>query len=84
MHKEARLPSGNPPEPMRGSALVAFQLLVFPHGPLDQNPIKHPEAKQQPARRFADWLVSPEGQAAIGAYKINGEQLFHASADAPK
>lgn len=48
------------------------------------DPIKHPEAKQQPARRFADWLVSPEGQAAVGAYKINGEQLFHPSADAPK
>jgi len=48
------------------------------------DPIRHPEAKQTPARRFADWLVSPEGQAAIGAYKINGEQLFHASADAPK
>src|SRR5205085_7282439 len=46
--------------------------------------IKHPEAKQQPARRFADWLVSPEGQAAIDAYKTNGEQLFHPSADAPK
>jgi len=26
MHKEARLPSGNPSEPMRGSALMAFQL----------------------------------------------------------
>jgi len=48
------------------------------------DPQKHPEAKQQPARRFADWLASLEGQAAIGAYKINGEQLFHPSAAAPK
>jgi tungstate transport system substrate-binding protein len=48
------------------------------------NPKKHPEAKQEPARRFADWLASPEGQAAIGVYKVNGEQLFHPSADAPK
>jgi tungstate transport system substrate-binding protein len=48
------------------------------------DPQKHPQAKQQPARRFADWLVSPEGQAAIGAYKSNGEQLFHPSAAAPK
>jgi len=45
---------------------------------------KHPEAKHQPARRFADWLASPEGQAAIGAYKVKGEQLFHPSAAAPK
>jgi hypothetical protein len=27
MDKEARLPSGNPPEPVGGSALVAFQLI---------------------------------------------------------
>jgi tungstate transport system substrate-binding protein len=46
--------------------------------------VKHPDAKHEPARRFADWLASPEGQAAIGGYKVNGEQLFHPSADAPK
>jgi len=48
------------------------------------DPQKHPQAKQQPARRLADWLASLEGQAAIGAYKINGEELFHPSAAAPK
>jgi len=48
------------------------------------DPKKHPEAKQEPARRFADWLASPEGQAAIGPYGVNGEQLFHPSAAAPK
>jgi tungstate transport system substrate-binding protein len=48
------------------------------------DPKKHPQTKQQPARRFADWLVSPDGQAAIGAYRIKGEQLFHPSANAPK
>jgi tungstate transport system substrate-binding protein len=48
------------------------------------DPKKHPEAKQGPARRFADWLASPQGQAAIGAYQVNGEQLFHPSAAAPK
>jgi tungstate transport system substrate-binding protein len=48
------------------------------------DPRKHPEAKQMPARRFADWLASAEGQAPIGAYELNGEQLFHPSAAAPK
>lgn len=48
------------------------------------DPKKHPEAKQQLARRFADWLASPDDQAAIGAYKVKGEQLFHPSAAAPK
>jgi tungstate transport system substrate-binding protein len=48
------------------------------------NPAKHPVPKQALARRFAKWLVSPEGQAAIGAYKVKGDQLFHPSAAAPK
>ena len=48
------------------------------------DPQKHPEAKQLPARRFADWLASAAGQAAIGAYELNGEQLFHPSATDPK
>jgi len=48
------------------------------------NPAKHPVPKQALARRFAQWLVSPEGQAAIGAYKVEGEQLFHPSAATPK
>jgi len=48
------------------------------------NPAKHPVPKQALASRFAQWLVSPEGQAAIGEYKVDGEQLFHPSATAPK
>ena len=48
------------------------------------DPKKHPEAKQGPARRLADWLASPDGQAAIGAYEVNGEELFHPSAASPK
>jgi ABC-type tungstate transport system permease subunit len=31
-----------------------------------------------------DWLVSSAGQAAIGAYLKQGQQLFHPSADRPK
>jgi tungstate transport system substrate-binding protein len=48
------------------------------------NPEKHPVPKQALAKRFAEWLMSPGGQAAIGAYKMDGEQLFHPSAAAPK
>jgi tungstate transport system substrate-binding protein len=48
------------------------------------DPINHPDAKEEPARRLADWLSSADGQAAIGAYAVDGEQLFHPSADAPK
>jgi len=35
-------------------------------------------------QRFIDWLVSAAGQAAIGGYRIAGEQLFFPNADAPE
>ncbi len=34
-------------------------------------------------RRFVDWLVSAEGQAAISSYRIGGEQLFFPNARHP-
>jgi tungstate transport system substrate-binding protein len=48
------------------------------------DPVKHPDAKHEAACRLREWLVSPAGQAAIGAYTVHGEQLFHPSAAAPK
>jgi tungstate transport system substrate-binding protein len=43
------------------------------------DPKRHPEAQHAAATRLADWLLSADGQAAIGAYEICGEQLFHPS-----
>src|SRR5262249_61705014 len=51
MHKGRRLPWGTPPEPMGRSALMAFQLLVFPPGPFD------PNASQDLAGRIQRRLV---------------------------
>lgn len=48
------------------------------------DPVKHPDAKHEAARRLRDWFVSPTGQSAIGAYTVLGEQLFHPSAAEPK
>ena len=45
------------------------------------NPQTHPQAKQAPAHRFAAWLSSAEGQAAIGSYTMAGQRLFHPEAD---
>jgi tungstate transport system substrate-binding protein len=45
------------------------------------DPKLHPQAKQEPARRFAAWLASAEGQAAIGGYMIGGQRLFHPESD---
>ena len=82
-YRRASLRGGLPGHP-RPARIEGDPRLLNRYDVILLDPIKHPEAKQQPAHRFADWLVSPEGQAAIDAYKINGEQLFHPSADAPK
>lgn len=44
------------------------------------NPARHAHVKEKEARAFIDWVVSPEGQAAIADYKIEGEQLFFPNA----
>ena len=46
------------------------------YGVMLVNPEKHPHVKKDLGQKFIDWLVSPAGQAAIAAYKIEGEQLF--------
>lgn len=46
------------------------------YGVMLVNPQKHSHVKRELGQAFIDWLVSPEGQAAIAAYRINGEQLF--------
>jgi len=50
------------------------------YGVMVVNPARHPHVKQALAQGFADWVVSPAGQASIAAYKINGEQLFFPNA----
>ena len=45
------------------------------------DPIRHPDAKQVPATRLAEWLGSSEGQGAIANYTKNGQKLFHPEAD---
>lgn len=41
------------------------------------NPARHPHVKAQAGQRFIDFLLSREGQRAIAAYTLDGEQLFH-------
>ena len=54
--------------------------LFNPYGVMVVNPARHPHAKAALAQGFADWLVSPAGQAVIASYKIGGEQLFFPNA----
>jgi tungstate transport system substrate-binding protein len=57
------------------------QRLLNQYGVMLVNPRLHPSVKRADGQAFVDWLVSPEGQNAIAAYKINGEQLFFPDAD---
>ena len=50
------------------------------YGVMVVNPARHPHVKAALAQQFADWVVSPAGQAAIAGYKIGGEQLFFPNA----
>jgi tungstate transport system substrate-binding protein len=52
-------------------------ILYNQYGVMVVNPDKHTQVKLKEAKLFIDWLVSPEGQKAIGDFKDkNGNQLF--------
>ena len=44
------------------------------------NPAKHPGTKAALGKRFIDFLLSAEGQAAIAQYRVDGQQLFFPNA----
>ncbi len=50
------------------------------YGVMLVNPKIHPHVKEKPARAFIDWLTGPEGQKAIAAYRVKGQQLFFPNA----
>jgi len=53
------------------------------YGVILVNPQKHPNVKVADGQAFIDWLISPEGQAAIAGYKIGGAQAFFPDHDQP-
>ncbi|HUQ52697.1 MAG TPA: substrate-binding domain-containing protein [Gammaproteobacteria bacterium] len=57
--------------------------LMNQYGVMLVNPEKHSNVKRADGQAFIDWVVSPEGQAAIADYKIAGEQLFFPNAAEP-
>jgi tungstate transport system substrate-binding protein len=46
------------------------------YGVIMVNPDRHPSVRRSDAQAFIDWLVSAEGQSAIAAFRIDGEQAF--------
>ncbi len=51
-----------------------------PYGVMLVSPERHPHVKAAEARTFIDWLTGPEGQAAIGAFRLDGQRLFFPNA----
>ncbi len=67
----------------RGDLVVLVEgdkTLFNQYGVLVVNPAKHPHVKAALAQQFADWIVSPAGQAAIASYKIGADALFFPNA----
>jgi len=50
------------------------------YGIIMVSPDACPGVKAEPAQAFIDWLLSDEGQTAIGNYERGGEQLFFPNA----
>ncbi len=64
-----------------GIVVEGDRRLFNQYGIMLVNPARHPHVKEKPGLRFIEWIVSPEGQGAIAAYKIGGEQLFFPNAN---
>ncbi|MFN3830450.1 MAG: substrate-binding domain-containing protein [Hylemonella sp.] len=56
------------------------QRLFNQYGVIVVNPARHPHVNVRDAQRFADWLVSPQGQQAIADYQIAGQPVFFPNA----
>jgi tungstate transport system substrate-binding protein len=70
----------------RGDLEIAVEgdrRLFNQYGVILVNPARHAHVKQADGQAFIDWLVSPDGQRAIGEYRINGQPLFFPNATQP-
>jgi tungstate transport system substrate-binding protein len=71
----------------KGSLIIIVEgdpRLINRYDVIELNAGKHGAARLDAAKVFAEWLVSTEGQQAIGAYQVNGQQLFKPSAASPR
>ena len=67
----------------RGELAILVQgdkRLFNQYGIILVNPAKHANVKREMGQAFIDWIISSEGQDAIAAYQIGGQQLFFPNA----
>ena len=46
------------------------------YGAIPIDPERHPHVEAEGAHALLDWLTGPEGQAAIAAFEVDGDQVF--------
>jgi tungstate transport system substrate-binding protein len=51
-----------------------------PYSVIAVNPRRHAHVNFEGARRYIEWIASPEVQRMIGDYRVGGKVLFHPSA----
>ena len=56
------------------------QHLFNQYGVIVVDPAHCPSVQYEAAQAFADWITSPQGQAAISSYQVNSQQLFFGNA----
>lgn len=61
-------------------AVEGDQAMFNQYGIIQVNPAKCPNVKADAAKSFVDWIITKEGQSAIAAYKLDGQQLFFGNA----
>ena len=54
--------------------------LYNPYGVIAVNPKRYPHVNFAGAKRYIEWITSPEVQRMIGEYKVQGKVLFHPNA----
>ncbi len=64
-------------------AVEGDRKLFNQYGIMLVNPNKHPHVKAELGQAFVDWVISPEGQAAIADFKVNGAPVFFPNAGKP-
>ena len=71
----------------RGDLVKVFsgdEILYNPYGIILVNPARFAHVKYEAAKIFSDWLASPAGQEAIGAFIVDGRLAFcpHSASEA--
>jgi tungstate transport system substrate-binding protein len=65
-------------------AVEGDRRMFNPYGIIAVNPAKYPSINYKGAMQLIEWITSDEGQKAIAAFKVDGQQVFFPSFAARK